>query len=146
MSLAPPTYETQDEMMKAGSPDTKCGRCGCIRKHHQNKKTFSYAKSGGSSGKSREILIRAITSCECPFCLCFCIGFIEPVQEINPCFYSPQGDFNNGTYVLNPSAPIPELSSTQQITIRQDKPKSSTHRRPSSKKLSGRGLGNESLF
>jgi hypothetical protein len=68
-----------------------CGRCGCSRAGHQPGKTYSYAKSGGSSGKSHEIPILARTCCVCKFCFCFCTAFVEPFkgQKFLKCVYDP---------------------------------------------------------
>ena len=64
--------------MARGKPDDPCGRCGCSRDAHLPKPTFSYAKSGGSSGKAIEIPVLAPTSCDCPYCICSCVEFVEP--------------------------------------------------------------------
>jgi hypothetical protein len=81
----------ESELMKIGSPGDACGRCGCKRKSHKNKETFSYSKSGGSSGRSVELPITARTSCDCHFCICFCVAFIEPFkgQPYTRCVYEP---------------------------------------------------------
>jgi len=68
----------QLELMSQGDPMDPCGRCGCRRKGHRPGRSFSFAKTGASSGNSHEIPVRAPTSCDCPFCICSCVGFVEP--------------------------------------------------------------------
>jgi len=70
----------QEELMRRGKPQDPCGYCGCTRGEHHPKPTFSYAKSGGSSGKSVELNVLAPTSCDCHFCICACIAFAEPYE------------------------------------------------------------------
>jgi hypothetical protein len=84
--------EVQRLLRVLGNPDDPCGRCGCKRVYHLPARTFSYAKSGGSSGKSREISVQAPTSCDCKFCFCFCVAFVEPfpAQPFRFCLYDPQ--------------------------------------------------------
>ena len=52
-------------------------------------KYFNYAKSGGSSGKSKNILVLAVTCCDCKHYFCFCVGFVEPFegQPFLKCIY-----------------------------------------------------------
>lgn len=72
-------------------PTDPCGRCGCIRKAHEPPKTFSYAKTGASSGKSHELPITARTCCwECKFCMCSCVAWVEPFegQRFTRCVYA----------------------------------------------------------
>lgn len=84
---------SEADLMKNGSPDDPCGRCGCRRVDHKNGKTFSYTHaSGGSSGKSRELPITARTSCNsCKYCICSCTAFVEPFdgQPFQRCVYEP---------------------------------------------------------
>jgi hypothetical protein len=86
--------DAQSALMRAGMPSDPCGRCGCRRKHHFPKPTFSFSKSGGSSGKSRELPVLAPTSCDCPFCICSCVGFVEPFagQKFERCVYEPSAE------------------------------------------------------
>ena len=70
--------EAQRLLRSRGNPEDPCGRCGCKRIGHLPGRTYSYAKSGGSSGKSREIPVLAPTCCDCEFCFCFCVAFLEP--------------------------------------------------------------------
>lgn len=70
--------EAQARLKKAGKAEDPCGRCGCRRDGHMPKPTYSYAKSGGSSGKSVEVPVLAPTSCDCKFCTCSCVEFVEP--------------------------------------------------------------------
>jgi hypothetical protein len=83
--------DIQNALMRAGSPEDPCGRCGCRRKHHLPTRTFSYATSGASSGKSHELPTLAPTCCNCKFCFCFCVGFVEPFagQRFAQCIYEP---------------------------------------------------------
>ncbi len=90
ISLSKEEFAAQQASLKAaGHPDDPCHRCGCRRKHHRPPPTFSYAKSGGSSGKSREIPVLAPTCCHCPFCFCSCVAFVEPEwgQKWEACLY-----------------------------------------------------------
>jgi hypothetical protein len=81
----------QEALMSRGKPADPCGACGCARKSHKAKSTFSYAKSGASSGKSVLIPTLAPTCCECPHCFCFCTTFVEPFagQKFLRCVYEP---------------------------------------------------------
>lgn len=83
--------------MLSDSSETKnsqtdpCGRCGCERRFHNPPKSYSYAKTGSSSGKSHMIEIKARTCCDsCPHCFCFCIAWIEPFegQPYKECVYA----------------------------------------------------------
>jgi hypothetical protein len=80
----------QAQLMRSGKPEDPCGDCGCRRDSHLPKKTFSYAKSGGSSGKSIEVAVLAPTSCDCKYCICYCTGFVEPFdnQKHQCCVYA----------------------------------------------------------
>lgn len=86
--------DAQNALMRRGSTEDPCGRCGCRRKHHLPKPTFSYATSGASSGKSHELPTLAPTCCECKLCFCFCVGFVEPFagQPFAKCVYEPSTD------------------------------------------------------
>lgn len=81
--------DIQSALMRAGMPEDPCGRCGCRRKDHFPTPTFSFAKSGGSSGKSHELPCLAPTCCVCHFCFCFCVAFVEPFagQKYMQCIY-----------------------------------------------------------
>ena len=81
----------QEAMMVAGDPADPCGRCGCRRDGHLPKPAFSYAKSGGSSGKSIELPVLAPTSCDCEHCICSCVAWVEPYygQPHWRCVYEP---------------------------------------------------------
>lgn len=83
--------QQQETLTASGAPEDPCGECGCRRKYHLPKPTFSYAKSGGSSGRSIELNCLAPTSCECKYCLCACVAFIEPFegQRSLRCVYEP---------------------------------------------------------
>jgi hypothetical protein len=82
----------QAAMMRAGDPDTPCGRCGCRRDRHLPGRTFSHATSGASSGKSHEVPVLAPTCCVCKYCFCFCTAFVEPFegQPWLACIYDPE--------------------------------------------------------
>jgi len=84
--------EAQALLMSRGHSEDSCGRCGCKRKFHLPNRTYSYAKTGGSSGKSHEILVLAPISCDCKFCFCFCVAFVEPfpTQPFRFCVFDPQ--------------------------------------------------------
>jgi hypothetical protein len=41
----------QRRLRAQGNPQDPCGRCGCMRNGHLPPPTYSFAKSGGSSGK-----------------------------------------------------------------------------------------------
>jgi len=84
--------QAQKELMARGSPDDPCGHCGCRRKYHRPTKTFSYAKSGGSSGKSVELNVLAPTCCECKYCFDDCVAFVEPYkgQRSLRCTFEPK--------------------------------------------------------
>ena len=84
--------EAQRRLMSRGKFEDPCGRCGCKRLTHLPDRTFSYAKSGGSSGKSHEVPVQAPTCCECKYCLCFCVGFVEPFigQPFLMCLSDPK--------------------------------------------------------
>jgi hypothetical protein len=79
----------QAALKSRGSLRDPCGRCGCRRGQHLPGKTFSYSKSGGSSGKSIELPVLAPTSCDCHHCICSCVGFVEPFpgQKFQKCVY-----------------------------------------------------------
>lgn len=126
-----PQYSSQTEMMAHGSPEDHCGRCNCLRRHHQNKKTYSYAKTQASSGRSREIPITAVTSCECPHCFCFCIGFIEPDKEMEKYFNELGGSSCNGTTIPNPTNVTRAASSSEPTS-------SKANDRPTGRKRAGR--------
>jgi hypothetical protein len=94
----------QAALLRAGAPTDACGRCGCPRAErsvdgrswaggHLPKPTFSYAKSGSSSGRSRELPVLAPTSCDCSCCICFCTGWVEPFagQPFLRCTYARDG-------------------------------------------------------
>lgn len=93
--------EAQDRLRAAGKPEDPCGRCGCRRDGHLPGKTFSYAKSGGSSGNSKEIPVLAPWSCDCKYCLCFCVEFIEP--------------FEGQPFVVCSCAPKPKVLSREEM-------------------------------
>lgn len=58
-----------------------CGRCGCQRQYHNPPDSYTSAKSGYTSGKAVAHKVWAPTCCDsCPFCLCFCTGFLEPFK------------------------------------------------------------------
>jgi hypothetical protein len=59
--------DAQNALMRAGAPEDPCGRCGCARKVHRPDSSYSYAKSGGSSGKSHQIPVLAPTCCACKY-------------------------------------------------------------------------------
>ena len=84
--------EAQRILLSRGNPEDPCGRCGCKRGTHLPPRTYSYAKTGASSGKSHEIPVQAPTCCECKFCFCFCVGFIEPFpnQPFRICVCDPK--------------------------------------------------------
>jgi hypothetical protein len=91
--IDPRVFQEQQKTLAArGAPEDPCGECGCRRKYHLPKPTFSYAKSGGSSGRSIELNCLAPTSCECKYCLCACVAFIEPFegQRSARCVYEPE--------------------------------------------------------
>ncbi len=79
----------QRRLRAQGNPEDPCGRCGCQRIGHLPPPTYSFAKSGGSSGKSHEIPVQAPTCCSCKYCFCFCVAFVEPFTNqpfrICPC-------------------------------------------------------------
>jgi hypothetical protein len=71
-------------------PTDPCGRCGCQRKYHNPPTSDDIAKTGASSGNAHKYIITARTCCyNCKFCICFCVGFIEPFegQPFLRCFY-----------------------------------------------------------
>lgn len=84
--------EAQRLLRTRGNPDDPCGRCGCKRIFHLPTRTYSFAKSGGSSGKSHEIPTLAPTCCDCEFCFCFCVAFVEPFpgQPFELCLFDPK--------------------------------------------------------
>ena len=67
----------QNALKARGNPDDPCADCGAARKHHLPNRTFSYAKTGASSGNSRELPVLAPTSCDSPNHLCACVAFRE---------------------------------------------------------------------
>lgn len=89
----------QKALRQAGQPGDPCAACGCRRDAHLPKPTFSYAKSGGSSGRSVEIPVLAPTSCDCPHCICSCVAYREPEygQRHWECVYQPSGEGNEVT-------------------------------------------------
>lgn len=92
-SIPPEVFRAaQQALRQAGHLDDPCGRCGCMRRYHLPHITFSYAKTGGSSGRSREIPVLAPTSCDCKWCLCSCVAFVEPEWEQAGmrCVYEPE--------------------------------------------------------
>src|SRR5271154_6831073 len=56
--------EAQAFLISNGRANDPCGKCGCRRDMLLPTPTFSYAKTGGSSGKSRELPVLAPTSCD----------------------------------------------------------------------------------
>jgi hypothetical protein len=57
-----------------------CARCGHPDTDHQPPKSFGYAKTGGSSGKSHEVPIQARACCwSNP--MCTCVEFVESATE-----------------------------------------------------------------
>lgn len=107
----------QSALMQRGTPEQGCGACGCRREHHLPPPTFSYAKSGGSSGGSVELPCIAPTSCSCPYCLCCCTHFVEPFegQPFLKCTYEPApkpsaSAFTEKVKAEMPSPPPPLLS------------------------------------
>jgi hypothetical protein len=58
--------------------DEICARCGFPGSHHRPGKSFSYAKTGASSGKSHEIPITART-CNFTDTLTTCVAFCKGV-------------------------------------------------------------------
>jgi hypothetical protein len=60
--------------------DERCARCKSKGSYHRPPKTFSYAKTGGSSGKSKEIPITART-CNWSEPLTNCIAFARFVED-----------------------------------------------------------------
>jgi hypothetical protein len=104
-SIPPAEFKAaQAALLRAGKPEDACGRCGCPRAErsldgrswaggHLPKPTFSHAKSGSSSGRSKELPVLAPTSCDCSCCICFCTGWIEPFagQPFLRCTYTRDG-------------------------------------------------------
>lgn len=85
-------------MTKQGEPhlanlaDDSCGRCGCSRKYHNpppiTENASQWAHRIGAVNVTVDIPAR--TCCwDCPFCICFCIAFVEPFtgQPYPKCFY-----------------------------------------------------------
>jgi hypothetical protein len=63
--------------------DDPCGRCGCKRKYHNPPKAYTGSKDYRNMGPNStpQIEVKAKTCCDsCPYCLCFCIGFMEPFK------------------------------------------------------------------
>lgn len=67
----------QKALMARGGPDDPCAACGCKRKHHLPPRTYSYAKTGGSSGNSHNVYVLAPTCCHSPESFCSCVAFRE---------------------------------------------------------------------
>lgn len=88
----------QRRLRAQGNPEDPCGRCGCTRIGHLPPPTYSFAKSGGSSGKSHEIPVQAATCCDCKYCFCFCVAFVEPFLNqplrICPCDHKSKEETN----------------------------------------------------
>lgn len=87
--LAPEVFKrTQDELRDRGEKKDLCGECGCERNQHFPKDFFMYAKSGFSSGQAIAIPNLAPTHCDCKYCLCSCVKFVEPTanQKFRRCF------------------------------------------------------------
>ena len=104
-------------------PSDPCGRCGCERRFHNPPKSYSYAKTGSSSGKSHMIEIKARTCCDsCPHCFCFCIAWIEPFkgQPFQRCYYETE-DHNHYTPPVQNSDTVSRLVSPVQSMIPDNK-------------------------
>jgi hypothetical protein len=74
---------------KAISDNDPCGRCGCMRKHHNPPKSET-SVHGYSWGPAHQVIITARTCCAtCPHCFCFCTAFVEPYkgQPFTRCLY-----------------------------------------------------------
>lgn len=79
-----------------------CGRCGCKHRHHRPPKFYTRHLWRIGQGNEK-IKVIALTSCDCPYCVCFCHEFIEPQidQRWKMCVYNP----------LNPVKPEYEKTS-----------------------------------
>lgn len=75
--------DAQNALMRRGSPEDHCGRCGCRREHHLPKTTYSYFGV-------HPVVVP--TCCDCPFCFCDCLAFVEPFagQPFAMCVYEPR--------------------------------------------------------
>jgi hypothetical protein len=76
------------------SPDDGCARCQCKRKHHGQKPGF-YAHHRTRAGDTHPKMfpVLGLTYCQCPFCFCFCVEFVEPKgkeQKNAQCIFAPQ--------------------------------------------------------
>jgi hypothetical protein len=88
-----------------------CGRCGCERRFHNPPASYSYAKTGASSGRAHQIKILARTCCDnCPHCFCFCTAWVEPYegQPYVRCVYETE-DHNHFTPPIQDSSTISRL-------------------------------------
>jgi hypothetical protein len=101
--------------------DDPCGRCGCSRKAHKPDKAYTGYRDYRNQGPNPPpmIPITARTCCDkCPYCICFCVAFVEPFkgQPWPECAYAPKV-----TNVTSTSVLLPAHSSSKKIEARRRK-------------------------
>jgi hypothetical protein len=107
------------------NPSDPCGRCGCRRDGHNPPKSFTRSKFRvhAPSLKSNDTFyVKALNSCECKHCICFCIGFIEPLegQPYARCIYEAE-DYSHLTPTVQNSETVSRLVSSLQSGVYVDK-------------------------
>ena len=80
----------QKTLMQFGAPEDPCGRCGCQRKHHLP--GYMHTNFKWRIGQKDDVVPTcAPTSCDCKYCICSCVAFVEPFegQKFLHCIYDP---------------------------------------------------------
>lgn len=75
-------YNSQEKMMANGSPEDHCGRCNCLRRDHRNKKTYSYAKTQGSSGAAEKFQLPPLLVASAHIVFAFVLASLSQIRKL----------------------------------------------------------------